>query len=176
MDALLPIPLVSVLDKENRRVTRLVVQGSTSFHKTCFLIRGDFQKEIYYLYAINPILIKGYFQRFSNHAFHLLTYSVRSDSPQLFFQDLGSQWLFRLRCAGLILRRLYYVGIFDIVSLHNSQTPQQYYLYQHDLIHVYVFEMLYKGDLYFMHDLSWNWVCNEILYFENFMSLEMMLN
>ena len=40
----------------------------------------------------------------------------------------------------------------------------------------YVFEMLYKDNLYFMHDLSCNWVCNEILYFENFMSLEMMLN
>ena len=28
--------------------------------------------------------------------------------------------------------------------------------------------MLYKDNLCFMHDLSWNWVCNEIWYFEIF--------
>ena len=43
--------------------------------------KGDLLPIHYKLY----ILIKGYFQRFLNHAFHLLTYSVRSDSPQLFF-------------------------------------------------------------------------------------------
>ena len=79
--------------------------------------KGDLLPIRYKLY----ILIKGYFQRFLNHAFHLLTYSVRSDSPQLFFQDLGSYRLLRLRCAGVILPRLYYVGIYvNALSLDTA--------------------------------------------------------
>ena len=46
-------------------------------------------KRIYLSISYKPyILIKGYFQRFLNHTFHLLTYSVRSDSPQLYFSRI----------------------------------------------------------------------------------------
>ena len=98
------------------------------------------------------ILIKGYFQRFSNHAFHLLTYSVRSDSPQLFFQDLGSWRLLHLYCTGVILPRLYYVGLFDIALSLDTTVVVSYVLACFNML--YVFGRIYDYGLYVMHDLS----------------------
>ena len=62
-------------------------------------------------------MIKGYFQRFSNHAFHLLTYSVRSDSPQLFFSgsrelEVTSPTLRRSHSSPAILCRLIWYCIY----------------------------------------------------------------
>ena len=67
-------------------------------------------------------MIKGYFQRFSNHAFHLLTYSVRSDSPQLFFPgsrelEVTSPTLRRSHSSPAILCRLIW---YCIISRHRS--------------------------------------------------------
>ena len=63
------------------------------------------------------ILIKRYFQRFWNHAFHLLAYSVRSDSPQLFFSgsrelEVISPTLRRTLSSPAILCRLIWYCIF----------------------------------------------------------------
>ena len=104
--------------KRTERFLEFVDQGSTSFQKSIYTLRFKgilytvFKRNLFPIRYKLYILIKGYFQRFSNHAFHLLTYSVRSNSPQLFFQDLGSYRLLHLHCAGLILPRLYYVGIY----------------------------------------------------------------
>ena len=55
---------------------------------------------------------KGVFQTIQ---LYLLSYSVRSDSPQLFFQDLTGRQLVPAVCAGPALHRLLYVCW---ISLH----------------------------------------------------------
>ena len=81
---------------------------------------------------------------------------MRSDSPQLFFQDLGSYRLLRLRCAGVILPRLYYVGIYvNALSLDTAVVVVSCVLTCFNML--YVFGRIYEYGLYIMHDLSFTW-------------------
>ena len=101
------------------------------------------------------ILIKGYFQRFSNHAFHLLTYSVRSDSPQLFFPgsrelEVISPMLCRSHSSPAILCRLIW---YCINSRHRSSSIMCINMFNM----LCVFRRIYEYGLYIMHDLSLTW-------------------
>ena len=68
----------------------------------------DLETDFYYMILLKReiilsiIILKGGFQ---NIQLYLLSYSVRSDSPQLFFQDLTGRLLVFAACAGLVLHR-----------------------------------------------------------------------
>ena len=100
-------------------------------------------------------MIKGYFQRFLNHAFHLLTYSVRSDSPQLFFSgsrelEVTSPTLRRSHSSPAILCRLIWIYI---IFRHRSSSIMCINLFNM----LCVFGRIYEYGLYIMHDLSLTW-------------------
>ena len=63
MDALLPIPLVNILDKRTKGLLDLWFRVLPVFIKYVFLIRGDLQKGIYYLYAIKSYFDKMVFSK-----------------------------------------------------------------------------------------------------------------
>ena len=64
--------------------------------------------------------------------------------------------LLHLHCAGVILPRLYYVGLFDItLSLDTAVVVVSCVLTCFNML--YVFGRIYEYGLYIMHDLSLTW-------------------
>ena len=78
----------------------------------------DLETDFYYMILLKReiilsiIILKGGFQTIQ---LYLLSYSVRSDSPQLFFQDLTGRLLVPTVYTGPVLHRLLYVCW---ISLH----------------------------------------------------------
>ena len=83
----------------------------------------DLETDFYYMILLKReiilsiIILKGGFQTIQ---LYLLSYSVRSDSPQLFFQDLTGRLLVPAVYAGPVLYRLLYVCWFSLHFVLNS--------------------------------------------------------